>query len=171
MVILETSPTQLTLQHRPYSVWIITSCLAIGVPFSVILLGLALTWILYFWWLPLFLFVAILLGSGALIAFGGTATYFFDKSLNKFTVKRRGLFHKDVIEYRLTDIEDVYVVQPNWSVKKTENGDFQIIIAFRYEKPVPLNGTSSNGEEKMELANMIRAFLGMRRQTVGCVPR
>ncbi|MFP5271977.1 hypothetical protein [Coleofasciculus sp.] len=159
MVILEKTPTQLKLQHRPYLIWQLSGCLVFGIPLLFILLSLVSTWIIYLWWLPLFLVLNTVFGLVLLVFAGRVFTYHFDKDTNSLFIKRRGLFKTQVTLYPLSDIFQIQVKSTSWNQDKMAHYKIALILKSGKHLSIPSGETSL--QQKLETVNLIRQFLGI----------
>lgn len=159
MVILEKTPTLLKVQHRPYSLWLVTSGWALGIPLLFIGLGLIENWIFYLWWFPAFCAFFLISGIIVLMLAGQIITCQFDKTKNRVILKKRGMFKTQMSEYSLAEILDVQVTGKAWN--PAENSEYQLIIILRKGNALHI---SLGKTIQLEIVNLIRNFLGFKNQ-------
>jgi len=159
MVILEKTPTQLKLRHRPYFIWQLSGCLVVSVPLLILLVSVVLPWIVYMLGLYALFAVNVVLSIILVLCAGRILTYHFDKDTNSFFIKRRGLFKTQVTLYPLSDIFQVQVKSTSWNQDKKAN--YQIAIILKSGKHLPIKSGQTSLPQKLETVNLIRQFLGM----------
>ncbi len=165
MVILEKTPTQLKLRHRPYFLWIATGSWLFGIIVLILLITLQFSWLLYLWWLPVFLIINILICISLLLFTQQVINCHFDKENYLFILRKQGLLTKKILWHPLADILDVKLKSTSWNHDK--NANYQIVIVLKSGKDLILNVEQNSGiDNKLETANLIRKFLGMPPQTL-----
>lgn len=164
MIVVEKTPTQLKLRHRPYFVWLIASSLILGLPFLVLAVGSLLTWIFRLWWIPLLLLLAIAIGNFTLVCWGTVVTCTLDKQCDRLILKYHRAIASQRIEYSLAEIRDVLIESRSWDGDIPL--DFQIVLFLKNGRFLPLDGVSSSWQTHQETANLIRAFLGLPQQNI-----
>ncbi|MEQ8956572.1 MAG: hypothetical protein RLP02_01410 [Coleofasciculus sp. C2-GNP5-27] len=159
MVILEKTPTQLKLRHRPYFIWQLSGCLVFSIPGLMILVSIIFPWIIYMFGLYLLFAFNVILSIVLLVCAGRVLTYHFDKDTNSLFIKRRGLFKTQVTLYPLSDIFQVQVKSTSWNQEKMAN--YQIAIVLKSGKYLSIKSGETSLQQKLETVNLIRQFLGM----------
>ncbi|HBE16065.1 MAG TPA: hypothetical protein DEG17_04010 [Cyanobacteria bacterium UBA11149] len=164
MVILEKTPTQLKLRHRPYFLWIATGSWLFGI-FVLILLITLQSWLFYLWWIPVFLILNILIAISLLLFTRQIIICHFDKVNSLFILKRQGLLTKKIIWHPLGDILDVQLKSTSWN--RDQNSHQEIAIILKSGKDLILDvGQGRKIDNKLETVNLIRKFLEMPTQTL-----
>jgi hypothetical protein len=165
MVILEKTPTQLKLRHRPYFLWIATGSWILGILILILLITLQFSWLIYLWWLPVFLILNIVISIALLLFTQQVINCHFDKQNSLFILRKQGLLTKKILWHPLADILDVKIKSTSWNHDK--NANYQIVIVLKSGKDLILNvGQSSGIDNKLETVNLIRKFIGMPTQTL-----
>ncbi|MEQ8537699.1 MAG: hypothetical protein RIB93_09580 [Coleofasciculus sp. D1-CHI-01] len=159
MVILEKTPTQLKLRHRPYFIWQLSGCLVVSVPLLIILVSLVLPWIVYMLGLYALFAFNIVLSIVLLVCAGRIFIYHFDKDTNSLLIKRRGLLKTQVTLYPLSDIFQVQLKSTSWNQDRTSN--YQIAIILKSGKHLSIKSEGKTLQQKLEIVNLIRRFLDM----------
>ena len=159
MVILEKTPTQLKLRHRPYFIWQLSGCLVISVPLLIILVSLVLPWIIYMLGLYALFAFNLVLSIVLLVCAGRIFIYHFDKDTNRLLIKQRGLLKTQVMLYPLSDIFQVQLKSTSWNQDKTAN--YKIAIILKSGKHLSIKLEEKSVQQKLEIVNLIRQFLGM----------
>lgn len=160
MVILEKTPTQLKLRHRPYFLWIATGSWLFGIFFIILLITLQMSWLFYLWWIPVFLILNILMAISLLLFTRQVIICHFDKDNHLFILKWQGLLTKKIIWHPLGDILDVQLKSTSWNSHK--NAHQEIAIVLKSGKDLILDVGQGRGiDNKLETVNLIRKFLGM----------
>jgi hypothetical protein len=159
MVILEKTPTQLKLRHRPYFIWQLSGCLVVSVPLLIVFVSLILPWIIYMLGLYVLCAFNIISSIVLLICAGRIFIYHFDKDKNSLLIKQRGLFKTQVTLYPLSDIFQVQLKSTSWNQDNTAN--YQIAIILKSGKHLPIKSGEKSLQQKLEIVNLIRRFLGM----------
>jgi len=159
MVILEKTPTQLKLRHRPYFIWQLSGCLVFSVPLLIVLVSLVLPWIVYMLGLYALFAFNLVAGILLLVCAGHIFIYDFDKQTNSLLIKRRGLFKTQLSLYPLSDIFQVQLKSTSWNQDKSSN--YQIAIILKSGKHLSIKSDGKNLQQKLEIVNLIRQFLGM----------
>jgi hypothetical protein len=159
MVILEKTPTQLKLRHRPYFIWQLSGCLVFSVPLLIVLVSLVLPWIVYMLGLYALFAFNLVAGILLLVCAGRIFIYDFDKETNSLLIKRRGLFKTQLSLYPLSDIFQVQLKSTSWNQAQTSN--YQIAIIFKSGKELSIKSEGKTLQQKLETVNLIRRFLGM----------
>ncbi|MEQ9486814.1 hypothetical protein [Coleofasciculus sp. F4-SAH-05] len=159
MVILEKTPTQLKLRHRPYFIWQLSGCLVFSVPLLIVLVSLVLPWIVYMLGLHALFAFNLVAGILLLVCAGRIFIYHFDKETNSLLIKRRGLFKTQLSLYPLSDIFQVQLKSTSWNQDRTSN--YQIAIILKSGKHLSIKSDGKPLQQKLETVNLIRQFLGM----------
>jgi hypothetical protein len=159
MVILEKTPTQLKLRHRPYFIWQLSGCLVFSVPLLIVLVSLVLPWIVYMLGLYALFAFNLVAGILLLVCAGRIFIYNFDKETNSLLIKRRGLFKTQLSLYPLSDIFQVQLKSTSWNQDRTSN--YQIAIILKSGKHLSIKSDGKTLQQKLEIVNLIRRFMGM----------
>lgn len=145
MKIVQEEAQLLTLRERPVSAWIGASIFgAVG------LFILAQPY--------MFLFGGACFTASFIISHlcSAVTSCVFDKTLDTFTISRQGLFGKEVIQGRLSEIEDIQVEESTDS----DGSTYRVSIVLMSGDRLPLTPYySSDRKNKQETASYIKSFL------------
>lgn len=116
--------------------------------------------------LLLYLFGGVFTASSLFILVFGSqvVTCVFDKMLGTFTLRRQGLFGREITEHQIGEIVDVRVEEQTDS----DGSTYLICIIMRSGECLPLTRYSSSGKRgHQETADCLRRFLKLNHQISG----